>query len=210
MPLPQDAVAAVLAAALGHDLLSLLARLASALGGTAVLPLFSRIDGDHMLENQVRQRLHEAIQQDPGLCMGALRDRTGVAWGTAVYHLHRLERNGLVVSLRHGGYRRYFSPSAPLSRHRSHLAVLSHPTAQRIALFVHGHPGVDQASLCRGLGLLSPAASKHLGRFEAVGLVTAQRAGRSRLYHPTPDLGAALAFVEPGQPAQPVQPAPPI
>lgn len=199
MPFSPVELLAALAVTLGQDLVALLLRTAGTLGGTALFPLFSRIDGDHLLENPVRQQLHDAIRQDPGLSMGALRDRTGVAWGTAVYHLHRLERTGLVVSLRQGGYRRYFSPTAS-TRHRSHIAVLSHPTAQRIAFFVHGHPGVDQQGVCRGLGLHHPSASKHLGRFEVLGLVTAQRAGRSRLYHPTPELGEALATLGPGGP----------
>jgi predicted transcriptional regulator len=208
--LPALAVLAAIAvgagAAVGHVALTLLSGLGNLLGGAVLVPLFSRIGGDRMLENEVRQRLHEAIEQDPGLSMGVLRDRTGVAWGTAVYHLHRMERTGLVVSLRQGGYRRYFSPHAS-SRHRSHIAVLSHPTAQRIALFVHGHPGTDQGSVCRELGLLHPAASKHLGRFETLGLVTAQRAGRSRLYHPTQDMQVALNLVEPAASPAPAAPA---
>jgi predicted transcriptional regulator len=172
-----------------------------ALRGLVVAPLFSRIEGASILENPVRQRIHEAIGQDPGLCMQAVRQRTGVAWGTAVYHLHRLERGGLVVSVRSGSSRRYFAANTPVSRHRAHIAALGHPTAQRIAHVVHANPGINQAGVCRQLGLLNPAASKHLGRLESLGLIATQRAGRSRLYQATEALDAALGVLQQPAPA---------
>ncbi|MEA3143441.1 MAG: hypothetical protein QOG31_765 [Thermoplasmata archaeon] len=154
--------------------------------------LFSRIDGEALLENPVRQRVLETIRDGPGVCIGEVRDRTGVAWGTAVYHLHRLERSGVVVSVRQKGARRYFAANTQVSRHRTDIAALAHPTAQRIAHLVHRRPGIDQSGVCRELGLQNPAASKHLGRFQSLGLVTAQRAGRSRLYQGTAALEQAL------------------
>jgi predicted transcriptional regulator len=154
--------------------------------------LFSRIEDERLLENPVRQKVLETIRDGPGVCIGEVRDRAGVAWGTAVYHLHRLERSGAVVSVRQKGARRYFAANTAVSRHRAGIAALAHPTAQRIAQLVHERPGIDQAGLCRALGLLNPAASKHLGRFQALGLVTAQRAGRSRLYQGTEALDQAL------------------
>ncbi|HEX2066535.1 MAG TPA: helix-turn-helix domain-containing protein [Candidatus Thermoplasmatota archaeon] len=172
-------------------------RAATALLGLAPLGLFSRIGEDELLENPVRRRILDAIRDSPGLCIGGLSSRAGVAWGTAVYHLHRLERSGAIVSVRSGYARRYFAANTPASRHRVGVAALAHPTAQRIAHLVHGRPGIDQSGLCRELGLQNPAASKHLGRFKALGLVTEQRAGRSRLYQGTPALEEALTALDP-------------
>ncbi|MFO1533423.1 MAG: hypothetical protein ABR562_06985, partial [Thermoplasmatota archaeon] len=125
-----------------------------------------------------------------------VRDRAGVAWGTTVHHLLRLERHGLVVSVRHGNHRRYFPANTTASRHRRELSALSHPTAHRIATFVAANPGTDQKGVCRGLDLRNPAASKHLSRFDALGLVQAEVVGRSRLYHPTELLQAVLATLQ--------------
>jgi predicted transcriptional regulator len=123
-----------------------------------------------------------------------------------VYHLQRLERHGLVVSVRQGGSRRYYACNTEAARHREALAALAHPTTRRVAEYVRSHAGTDQAGLCRALGLLNPAASKQLSRLESLGLVMSQRSGRSRIYWPTEPLEAAVATL-PGEavPAADVQ-----
>lgn len=160
------------------------------------VPLFARIGGERLLENPVRARVHAAIAQDPGLSLQGVRERAGVAWGTTVHHLARLERHGLVVSVRHGNHRRFFPVNTQASRHRRELTVLSHPTALGIARFVVECPGTDQKGLCTALGLRNPAASKHLGRFERLGLVEGQVVGRSKVYTATELLHSALALLE--------------
>jgi predicted transcriptional regulator len=159
--------------------------------------LFSRIHAGHELENPVRQRVLEAIRASPGLCIAEVCAQLDIAWGTAVHHLNRLARAGLTVSVRQGGARRHFVANTPESRNRCGIAALAHPTAQRIARLVERAPGIDQTGVCRELGLHNPAASKHLGRFASLGLVTAQRAGRCMLYRGTQALSAALTAGKP-------------
>lgn len=177
-----------------------------------LVPLFSRVAPERLLENPVRARVHEAVSSDPGLSLQDVRDRSGIAWGTTVHHLARLERAGYLVSVRHGNHRRFFPANTPVSRSRRELSVLAHPTAHRVAAHVLAEPGTDQKSLCAALGLNNPAASKHLSRMERLGLVSVETVGRSRLYQPTDLLRTTLATmdtlggVRPG-PAQ-VEPAP--
>lgn len=157
-----------------------------------LVPLFARIDGERLLENPVRARVNETVGLDPGLSLQDVRDRAGIAWGTTVHHLARLERHGLVVSVRHGNHRRYFPSNTVSSRQRRELAALSHPTAHRIAEQVSANPGSDQKGICQALDLRNPAASKHLTRFERLGLVQSEIVGRSRLYHPTELMASVL------------------
>lgn len=160
------------------------------------IPLFSRIERDRLLDNPVRARVHDAVAQDPGLSMSEVASRAGIAWGTAVHHLRRLEANGMVVSTAERGHRRFFAANTPAASQRSAVAVVMHPTARRIAHLVAQRPGIDQTGICQALSLNNPAASKHLGRFEAQGLVLGLRSGRSRLYHPTGGLQSALLLIE--------------
>jgi DNA-binding MarR family transcriptional regulator len=161
-----------------------------------LLPLFARINGERLLENPVRARVHEAIHKDPGISLQDVRDRAGIAWGTTVHHLNRLERHGFVVSVRHGNHRRFFPSNTQASRHRRELTALSHPTAHRIAVHVRSTPGTDQKGLCEALDIRNPAASKHLTRFERLGLVQSEVVGRSKMYHPTDLLMAVLSTLE--------------
>ena len=163
--------------------------------GLATFGLFSRIERGDLLENPVRARVHEAIAQEPGLTISDLQSRAGVAWGTTVHHLRRLESHGLVVSIAQGGHRRYFIANTPPAAQRLALASLMQPTAHRIATLVAVRPGIDQSALCETLGLNGPSASKHLGHFRGQGLVESQRVGRRTLHRPTQGLLAALGVV---------------
>ncbi|HUR61793.1 MAG TPA: hypothetical protein VM286_05450 [Candidatus Thermoplasmatota archaeon] len=160
------------------------------------LPLFSRIETAKVLDNPVRARVHETVLQDPGLSVEEIRARSGVAWGTAVHHLRRLEDTGLLVSVTHNARRRYFAANTAASQRRGHVAALAHPTARRVAELVRQRPGVGQTELCETLGLRNPAASKHLGQLAQQGLVLPERVGRSCHYHPTAALHAAFGVLE--------------
>lgn len=178
-------------------------------GLAGAIPLFSRIERGGALDNPVRARVHDAIAQEPGLSLSDVAQRAGIAWGTAVHHLRRLESLGLVVSTRDLAHHRFFIANTPAAAQRAAVVAVMHPTARRIAEYVTQRPGTDQAGLCQALGLNNPAASKHLGQFEARGLVLSQRSGRSRLYHATGGLHSALQLLEPAPVAAiPVAPSP--
>lgn len=195
----------------GEGLRLLQARLAGSLGRVLraaaglliAVPLFSRIERGAVLDNPQRARVHEVVSQDPGLSLSEVGQRAGIAWGTAVHHLRRLEAHGMVVSVRELGHRRFFISNTAAAAQRSAMSAVMHPTARRIAEFVAQRPGTDQAGICQALGLNNPAASKHLGQFETRGLVLSQRSGRRRRYHATSGLHSALLLLEPAALLQP-------
>jgi len=167
------------------------------LGLGAAIPLFSRIEQGNVMQNAVRARVHEAVVQDPGLSLSEVRARTGIAWGTAVHHLRRLEQHGKIVSVTQLAHRRFFAANSVAAGQRTAVAVVAHPTARRIAHLVNGQPGLDQTAICEALGINNPAASKHLRHFASEGLVITHRDGRRRLYTPTPSLQSVLLVLEP-------------
>lgn len=160
------------------------------------LSLFSRIEKGRILDNPVRSRVHDLVGQEPGITLTAIQARAGVAWGTAVHHLRRLETHGLVVSAQQAGHHRYYLANSAAAARRGAVAVIAHPTARRIAELVAHRPGIDQAAICQTLGLNNPAASKHLSQFALQGLVLSHRAGRFRQYHATGCLHEVLALTD--------------
>jgi predicted transcriptional regulator len=160
------------------------------------LPLFSRIQSAKVLDNPTRARVHDVVLQDPGVSLEDVRSRAGIAHGTAIHHLRRLEDTGLLVSVSQSARRRYFPANTLTSSRRGQLAALSHPTARLVADLVRRRPGVDQTGLCEALGLRNPAASKHLRQLALHGLVQTQRLGRRCHYHPTEALHAAFGLAE--------------
>lgn len=179
--LPPAAVAA------GSSVLATLLGLALWVGARPALGLFSRIEDGDLASHPLRRQALDVIAANPGASVQDVRRALGIAWGTAIYHLGRLERAGLVAVRRAGGRSGHW----PLGQAPSHDALP--PTAKALADLVLGRPGLSQAELAVLAGIGAPAACKHLARLESAGLVTVERAGRTRLYRSTGRLDALLA-----------------
>lgn len=159
----------------------------------AVLPLFSRIHKDKLLENTTRAAAFDFIESNPGATPQQLREAIGVAWGTAVYHLDRLERAGKLVSQSHGNRHRYYTVGAVPRQDRAAHGVLQSVATRKVAEAVLKAPGSVQKDLCSVLGIKNPAASKQLKRLQDEGLVDVKVQQRFRAYEPTPRLQQLMA-----------------
>ncbi|MEK6976423.1 MAG: MarR family transcriptional regulator [Candidatus Thermoplasmatota archaeon] len=148
---------------------------------------FSRIEDDKLADHPTRRLALDFIAANPGATVQDVRRALGVAWGTTVHHLGRLERAGLVAVRRVGGRRGHW----PLGQAPTRGALPA--PAGALAALVLAEPGLPQGELARRTGLLAPAACKHLARLESAGLVAAHREGKRRLYLPTRELAATLA-----------------
>lgn len=163
-------------------------------GAVVGVGLYSRVQGEALLENPTRGQAHGLIEAHPGISIQGLRARLGVAWGTAVYHLERLERHGLVVSHRQGNHRRYFVAGSREAVARESLSVLHAVTARRLAQAVMARPGASQSDLCDVVGVRGPVASKYLRRLEHQRLVRSETRNRFRCYYPTTPLRELAAM----------------
>ena len=139
----------------------------------------------------MRSRIVQQLRAEPGLGITDLCTRLGVGWGTAVHHLTRLERAGLLVSQDSGRRRRFFAAGEPPAR-RNALCVLATDLNRRIAEHVRRHPGTSQRELCQALGISAPLAHKYLARLIAQDYVNATRQWRTVQYFPGAGLEAAM------------------
>ncbi|MEA3189604.1 MAG: hypothetical protein QOD77_186 [Thermoplasmata archaeon] len=193
-----DPVVAVATGAAGLGLLALLGIMAlKALGFTGV-GLFSRIQKDDVLEHQTRQRILDAVTSRPGLHLKELQELVGVAWGTLVHHVRRLEGTGHLVSVRQGPRKLLYAANTPESRAREDLAALRNGTALRIATAVAAKPGIRHNAVCAELDLQPAAVSKHLAKLAQAGLVDAAKVDGRPSYAPTGRLVPALQLAQPG------------
>lgn len=156
-------------------------------------PLFSRIAANKILDNGVRGRVHDAIGENPGITIKEITTLLGIGWGTAVYHLARLEQERLVVSERHRQFRRYFRNGGGIvNDDKTAYAELKNPTTQRIAAQILERPGSAQKELCEVVGISAPLAHKHLARLEVARLLTKEREWKTVKYFPTTKLAELL------------------
>lgn len=162
------------------------------LGGFGV-GLFSRIDRNQMLDNEMRHKIYEAISNNPGVTIKEITMLLGCGWGTAVYHLKRLESERLIASERNRQFRRFFKNGSGISNDsKGAFSELKNPTSQKIAEKLLAQPGTCQKDLCQALGISPPLASKYLGRLRDAGLVSAQRDWKVVKYFPTDRLQGLL------------------
>ncbi|MFA5860791.1 MAG: winged helix-turn-helix transcriptional regulator [Candidatus Thermoplasmatota archaeon] len=154
--------------------------------------LYTRIAKERLLDHGARERLIEAVRSSPGVALADAARIADLPRNTAVYHLMRLEKEGLVSSLRRGRTRLYFAPGALDQRENaSAIAALRHPVTLDIATEVGAKPGLDQQALCQRFGIAPSLAHWHAARLVDAGIVTAQREGRRVRYYP----GASYAVV---------------
>lgn len=153
--------------------------------GTAlmVVPMYSRIGREDVLEHGKREEIFGLIRDVPGIHAHEISSRAVIGWGTTVYHLKLLEDHGLIVGKRTGRYKRFFATAGGAARNVDHYAVLRNETTSAIAKHVLAHPGCIQKDLCAALNLAPSLVTWHMNRLEEVDLVKKVREGRTVRYY---------------------------
>jgi predicted transcriptional regulator len=201
--LPPEARRAATAVSAGAGLALLVGLIAHALG----VPLFSRIQSSRLLDNGVRQRVHDTIVANPGITIKEVAGVCAIGWGTTVYHLKRLEAERLIVSERNRQFSRYFKNGGGIvNETKAAYGELKNPVTERLAHSIVASPGRCQKDLCAAVGISAPLAHKFLSRLAQAGLVSTQREWKTVRYFPTPRLQDLLLLAKAAPVAAPTTP----
>lgn len=163
-----------------------------------LVPGYSKLAKDSILDNRVREQLLDTIKSNPGIHASDLARRVDAGWGTVVYHLSILEKNKMVSSLVDGRHKRFFPVGLVDFGKRGQLAVLMNPTSKQLFALIQETPGIITGELSKHIGVTLPSTMWHLRRLEDAGLVG--RAKRGRKVHYYANEGAS------GEPDKPYDP----
>jgi predicted transcriptional regulator len=158
-----------------------------ATGGVA---LYSRLTRSNLLDNEHRDQVYKLIQAEPGLNVSEIAKRAQLGWGTTVYHLDRLEREGFVAAERGGLSKCYFAVGLLDREARRATAALREGPRREVAAVLLAQPGITQAELAQQLGMSASAASKQVTKLETAGLVRREREWKTVRLFPGPGLAA--------------------
>lgn len=160
-------------------------------------PLYSRIKTSHVLSNENRRLLHEAVVRHPGATVSDLARELGIARGVVQHHLRMLEVHAFVTVRRNGWQAAYFPAGlAPSEASLQIDRVLADESRRRVAGAIAASPmPLTQKELAHLCGLSLRLVSYHVAKLEETGLVAAEGA-LPRRYRPTPPL--AERFPEEG------------
>ena len=163
-----------------------------------LLPLYSRIERQSVLDHEKRDEIYELIRSSPGIHAHEIGERAQIGWGTTVYHLKLLESHALVVSKKSGRYKRFFVNTGEYTKKKDAYGALRNPTAKAVAQFIVDHPGTSQKELCAALGIQPSLASWHVEKLEGVDLVKRVKDGRQVRYFAGPAWGDLNVRILPG------------
>lgn len=146
---------------------------------------YARIEGEAVLEHATREAMLRLIQRDPGLSLQEIVARVRLARGPTQWHLDKLERNGYVARVRHGGESLFFPRSMPRGQAQA-MAALRHPSRRGLLGLAARRPGVRPSEAARELGLQPPTIRHHARELLSLGLLAQHGEGNAVQYLPTP------------------------
>jgi DNA-binding transcriptional ArsR family regulator len=149
------------------------------LKGAPVLGLFSRVEGSKLLDHPGRARLVEIVQAEPGVHFQDLLRRSGLPNGTAIHHLAKLTRAGLLSARPLGRYTCYFPGSSVDRTALAQAPVLRSEGARLVFGLIQANPGLSGLELAGRTGLQPSTVNYHVQKLVECGLVATVRDGRA-------------------------------
>jgi predicted transcriptional regulator len=140
---------------------------------TFLLPLYTRLNRDEVLDNELRGMIRGCIYADPGIHYMAIVRRLKLKNGTAAYHLMTLEREGFIRSRNDGRLKRFYPAEMKPAEVPPRLGRL-----ERIIFeAVREQEGMSQREIARGLDVPYPTISRCVNKMAGNGVLRLERQG---------------------------------
>lgn len=154
---------------------------------TTILNGFNNRAYQRAVSNPNRQRLLDLISEPEYVSTTELLDKSGLAWGTLLYHIDILMRTGLVGTTLAGKKRVYYRKRGPAPNQLALEAQVS-PNLGRIIDALLEKRGRCQQEFQSATGLSQRMCSYYLQKLQERGLIVRETDGNRARYHPTEKL----------------------
>lgn len=142
--------------------------------------LIDRQSREKLLAHFVRGRIYQIIQYEPGIHLSQLQRKAGVARGVCAYHLHALEKAGLIKTSRDGMYLRFMVTKVPVDTETYALTE----DERELLTVVQQTPGISERELVESLGRSAPSVSRATRKLAKSGYLEAHHAGGETIWYP--------------------------
>lgn len=133
-----------------------------------LIPLYTRINRDEVLDHETRAAVYSLLKERPGLSLQEISEELDLSRSTARHHLRVLEDADMIGHRAQGRCRVHFPVGRRSEAVREHL--LSHPTRQAIVEMVHDEPR-SLVEMARELEANPGAVAFHLDKLTEAGLI---------------------------------------
>ena len=148
------------------------------------------------IQDSNRVRILEFIRMNPGAHLRKIKRELNLAMGVIQYHLYKLERERIVVSVRHGLYKRFYADKGIGVHDREILNILSQETERDLLLYVIKNPPASQKELSQFARISASSTNWHMGRLSRAGFVQPRREGGFVFYAVVRDRARILELLK--------------
>jgi predicted transcriptional regulator len=142
-----------------------------------LIPLYTRLKKEEMLDNYTRGEIRGYIVANPGAHYSRIKRDLNLNNGTLIYHLSTLEREGFVYSHRDDYYRRFY-PRGRKPRPGPNLTTVQ----ESIIEILLDNPGLTTEDIAQKLDKSRKVTNYHLVWLRRSGLIEAKDDGRRKTY----------------------------
>ena len=144
-----------------------------------VVPLYSRLKKDELLEHFVRGQIYGRIMSHPGEHYNHIKAKLGVTNGTLSHHLRTLELQGYIKSHRDGTYKRFYPTGMKIPRKKG---IQLSDLQIGIVDAIRQSPGISQKEIAKREGISQQSVSYNLAILERMGTLDSVRDGVRKKY----------------------------
>jgi predicted transcriptional regulator len=128
---------------------------------------------EKLLTHFVRGRIYQVIETEPGIHLSELQRKAGVARGVCAYHLHALEKAGLIKTAREGMYLRFFATKVKIDAEAYTLASDDRAVLEA----VEARPGITEVQVAELLGKSSGQVARSVKSLAQSGYLESRPGG---------------------------------
>jgi len=148
-----------------------------------LLPLYTKLKKDEVLDTYTRGKIHGYIMANPGEHYNAIKRALGMNNGSLAYHLNVLEKEELVKSKTNGIYKRFY-PKDMIIPNGGQIHLTE---AQKLILKnIEETPGISQKDIAALLGVSASTINYHITKLVEMNAVRTERKGIGVRYYKTP------------------------
>lgn len=139
-----------------------------------------------MPEMDTRRRIYECIIASPGLHFREIQRRLTLATGSLDYHLHFLEKNGMIRKEKMGKFVRYYAYTKTWEQEEKDvLAILRQSNIRHILIFLIEKKRANAQQVSTNVGISPSTLSWYLKQLMEKGIIVQTKRGRFRFYRVT-------------------------
>jgi DNA-binding MarR family transcriptional regulator len=141
------------------------------LAKAGLLPFYTRLRRDALLENPVRARLYEQVRREPGIHQADLVDFAGIGKSATARHLERLVKARFLAEVGVDGLTRYYAVGEVPPDVARRAALLRSDALRAVYELYRAQPDLTLREASRRLGVSAPSVHRSKKKLEDAGLL---------------------------------------